>query len=149
MGERTMKNCQDCCQDKPVDQFYKAPGTVDGFHALCKVCYSDKYKKLHRNNQRKRRSTPEGRIQTRVAALKHRDGTITTVEEIQTLEKTQKFNCAICLRPFTMLNRTYHIDHNHSTKKIRGLLCGTCNTLMGCIDKHDINPEQITRYMSQ
>ena len=27
--------------------------------------------------------------------------------------------------------RGYAIDHNHNTKEVRGILCLTCNTLLG------------------
>jgi len=36
--------------------------------------------------------------------------------------------CAICGRP--PATRRLHIDHNHSTMKVRGLLCFKCNTTL-------------------
>jgi len=141
-----MKSCKDCCTVKPYSDFYKAPGSADGYHLLCKVCYTAKYKKSHRNNQRKRRSTPEGRIKARVAALKVR-GCFTSVVEIQDFEKSQNQACSICKRTFEAMSKSYHIDHDHTTGRVRGLLCGTCNTLMGCVDKHKIDPAAIQEYL--
>jgi hypothetical protein len=42
--------------------------------------------------------------------------------------KEQKGRCAICRKKF---RKTPHIDHDHKTKKNRGLLCGDCNRGLG------------------
>jgi len=49
--------------------------------------------------------------------------------------------CAICGKKFDFKNKnrdTIHIDHCHTTGRIRGLLCGECNKGIGFF--HD-NPE--------
>ena len=48
----------------------------------------------------------------------------------------QNFVCAICLRPETFLGRGGKIrplcvDHCHTTGKVRGLLCNSCNVALG------------------
>lgn len=40
--------------------------------------------------------------------------------------------CAICGKPS---KRRLHLDHNHETKELRGLLCGKCNHLLGNADE--------------
>lgn len=50
----------------------------------------------------------------------------------------QKGCCAICGTHQANLKTTLCVDHNHQTKKIRGLLCNRCNLLLGMA--HD-NPE--------
>lgn len=40
----------------------------------------------------------------------------------------QKGMCAICKSKFT---KRPHIDHDHKTNKVRGLLCNTCNWGIG------------------
>lgn len=42
--------------------------------------------------------------------------------------KIQKYRCGICGIVF---EKTPHIDHNHETGIIRGLLCNQCNLLLG------------------
>lgn len=42
----------------------------------------------------------------------------------------QKRQCAICKLPFKS-SKTIHVDHNHETGKVRGLLCHNCNTGLG------------------
>jgi hypothetical protein len=46
--------------------------------------------------------------------------------EAQYIDLSAKQNncCAIC---HVKVNGPLHMDHNHSTGKFRGLLCGSCN----------------------
>jgi len=39
--------------------------------------------------------------------------------------------CAICHGPPPRRSGRYHVDHDHKTKKVRGLLCNNCNVLVG------------------
>lgn len=36
-------------------------------------------------------------------------------------------NCAICKKPRNAFKKSFSVDHNHGTGKIRGLLCYRCN----------------------
>lgn len=46
------------------------------------------------------------------------------------LKKLQKDKCCICKKKFNYKGDCC-IDHNHSSKKVRGLLCFTCNAGIG------------------
>ncbi len=51
-----------------------------------------------------------------------------TVAEYKTRRAAQDGRCAICgYRPETSL----HVDHDHESRKVRGLLCGSCNRMLG------------------
>lgn len=58
-----------------------------------------------------------------------------TVEEYERLLKAQKSVCAICRRPERVRLKTkvsrLSIDHCHTKKKVRGLLCVNCNQGLG------------------
>ena len=48
------------------------------------------------------------------------------------LVKEQNGKCAICSSIHTNGNcARFHVDHDHSNNKVRGLLCYKCNSLLG------------------
>lgn len=61
---------------------------------------------------------------------------ISIVEYEQKL-KEQRGMCAICERP--PVTRSLHVDHNHTTGKVRGLLCHNCNYGLSRFFKEDIH----------
>ena len=58
--------------------------------------------------------------------------------EYDLMLKKQNGVCVICKQPENIKNKHLSIDHNHTTSKIRGLLCQKCNTMLG-MAKDDIN----------
>jgi Recombination endonuclease VII len=60
-------------------------------------------------------------------------------DDYSAMREAQNQACAICLRPFEDNQRMRaHVDHNHETGKIRGLVCPKCNYILGRVDK-DVN----------
>jgi hypothetical protein len=53
-----------------------------------------------------------------------------TPEAFDELRRAQQNQCAICRRPFPK-DRAIHIDHDHGTGAVRGLLCFLCNSGLG------------------
>ena len=44
----------------------------------------------------------------------------------------QEGKCAICRKDFSQRNfKSLHVDHDHRTRTVRGLLCTKCNTILG------------------
>lgn len=54
-----------------------------------------------------------------------------TPQQYQLLLQSQNERCAICLRHKDEVVRGLAIDHDHVTKRVRGLLCLSCNTILG------------------
>lgn len=54
-----------------------------------------------------------------------------TPEDWEQMFETQGGRCKICKKHQSELSRVFHIDHCHSTGKVRGLLCMNCNTGLG------------------
>jgi hypothetical protein len=51
-----------------------------------------------------------------------------TIKQYDELLKKQNNKCAICNRESIY---KLHVDHNHKSGKVRGLLCGSCNRGIG------------------
>lgn len=51
-----------------------------------------------------------------------------TLEQYELMLEAQGQSCAICLSEF---DGTPHIDHDHVTQQVRGLLCMSCNVSIG------------------
>jgi nitrate/TMAO reductase-like tetraheme cytochrome c subunit len=54
-----------------------------------------------------------------------------TLDEWEKLLKSQSYQCAICHIHLEQISGHLCIDHDHKTKKIRGLLCKPCNGGIG------------------
>jgi hypothetical protein len=145
-----VKLCKVCGKMKALDDFYRAAGTRDGLRNDCKSCnlaarkakyaenpapYIARVKRWQQENadrlnayHRQRRQRPEVKAADRNGYLKRKYGI--TLEQYENLLSLQNGVCAICgeQRPE---ERTLHIDHDHETGSIRGLLCFRCNNSLG------------------
>lgn len=54
-----------------------------------------------------------------------------TIAEFDSLFLGQGSRCGICGSESPIGQKHWHIDHDHSTGKIRGILCYYCNLLLG------------------
>lgn len=52
-----------------------------------------------------------------------------TPEELDSMLTKADNKCELCSKVFS--GREPHVDHNHTTGKVRGLLCNSCNTGLG------------------
>jgi hypothetical protein len=81
--------------------------------------------------RRRRQRDPEWRRQQDDRRRLRRYGL--TVEEYKVLLAAQEGICAICGGPPTGMGKSYHVDHDHETGVVRGLLCSNCNTALGLL----------------
>ena len=72
-----------------------------------------------------------------------------STEDYNLLFMNQNGRCAICDKHQSELQRNLHVDHNHITGEIRGLLCPTCNTGLGRFETwYQEHQQQVTDYLS-
>ena len=79
--------------------------------------------------QRDYRAKPEVKILQRHANYIRRYGI--SAEDIDKMRGAQNYACAICGSPFAGHNKLWHVDHCHTTGKVRGILCPGCNLGLG------------------
>jgi hypothetical protein len=132
------KVCSRCGVEKLITEFGKHSGQVDGKQCYCKVCM---------NAARDTASLAKHR--RNMTRIKSAYGI--TELDLQNLLNVQKGLCCICKADFgdNLSNgngRQYHIDHDHYTGKVRGLLCGPCNMALGHIENKKINPMAFIEY---
>ena len=108
------RRCPDCGQVKPLDQFPRTASSRDGRHTYCKPCHN------FRSRETRDRLYGGGRSYH----LKARYGI--TAAEFDTMVEAQGGLCLLCReRP------PQHVDHDHVTGTVRGLLCSGCNQGLG------------------
>lgn len=123
-----MKTCPRCKIDKPLTDFYKNKQNKDGRGAYCKTCTIKNTLSWRKENKER---ADKHAVKNRRKALTKSYGI--TVEAYNELLQQQGNGCAICRRPATLFPYSLHIDHNHDTGNIRGLLCYKCNVYLGYI----------------
>lgn len=57
------------------------------------------------------------------------------LEQAIALLERQGNACAICRCPLDAFSHNTHVDHCHDTKRVRGILCRTCNMQVGWYEK--------------
>ena len=71
-----------------------------------------------------------------------------TEQEIRDLMDSQSGCCGICDRSLDHIeNETFHIDHNHSTGRVRGLLCSKCNKGLGSFEDNQYSLGKAIKYL--
>lgn len=108
------KLCPKCEKEKDVSEFYKSKKGAP--LSWCKKCNCIKNLAWAKRNSVKLASY----IRKRKYGISEK--------QYEDLLSAQKEVCAICKEAF---QKTPQVDHDHSTRKIRGLLCYLCNTGLG------------------
>ena len=118
------KTCKRCNKDEPLSEFNKAGGSSKGRRPYCKICDTGK-SRIWRLSHR-----TESQLYHRNRGLIRTFGI--TLDEYNEVFLNQGKVCAGC-RGTNKNLKNLAVDHDHSTGKIRGLLCDTCNRAVGCV----------------
>lgn len=134
-----MKTCSKCKVSLPLDSFHNSKSAKDGKQHRCKECTrtinSDPEVKAIRRqawkdfDARKAAENPNYRKNMRFK----REYGITYADYERMLEE-QEGKCP-CGRsaPEGHGGQWLHVDHDHTTGKVRGLLCPNCNKVLGLV----------------
>ena len=103
------KKCARCGKLKGLEEFHRRRTSPDGFQAYCKGC----------------------NIRQATDANWRNMGMDLNEESYRDLLEAQNHRCAICRRGLAETTRALAADHDHTTGRVRGLLCLDCNTGLG------------------
>jgi hypothetical protein len=116
----TEKPCSKCKTVKPLADFNRR--RLNGFQSVCRACQAARaavYAKTHA---------------ARILELHRLRKYGLSRVAFSGLYAEQNGRCAVCSRllvPRGDQARQPHVDHDHKSGKVRGLLCGSCNRGIG------------------
>ena len=112
---------------------------------------SEERKQQQKASWIKRRLGVKWLISTRRAHLKSKYGI--TPEQYDQMLKDHDGVCAICKQPETASRagkiKLLSVDHSHTTKQIRGLLCDNCNKALGNMHENIERLKNAIEYLSK
>ena len=103
-------------------------------YANNKKKFSKRAKKYRADNAEKLKKAKKEYNATHKKETKNRNLRNTygiTIEQYEEMFNVQKGNCAICGKHQNEIKQPLNVDHDHKTNEIRGLLCNSCNKLLG------------------
>lgn len=115
------------------------------YHKTYKEKYPDKIKESKKKYKKK---NPEKfkKYKKEYQAKRRLNKFNLSIDDYNILLKNQGSRCAICKKESA---RTLHIDHDHVTGRIRGLLCVSCNLALGYFKDNSNNLKSATTYLNQ
>jgi hypothetical protein len=143
-GDGELKWCPACEQLLSVSEFHKNRRAWDGMYDRCKTCNAAIAAGWHREKQldpeyreRKNKRAAAWRAANKGEKLRRANKNANlkqlygiTIERFEAMLASQHNRCAICLRRFANVRDT-HVDHDHVTGIVRGLLRTSCNNGLG------------------
>jgi hypothetical protein len=119
------KTCPICNIIKPLSEFFSYK--IGSHHSCCKNCSKSKSHIYHKNTYRYAKYG-------------------ITKEQFDELFKNQNGKCPICTID---LKEEIHIDHDHLTGQVRGVLCGKCNKGLGQFNDNIESLTNAIKYLSK
>jgi Autographiviridae endonuclease VII len=163
-GER--KYCKKCGEFKLLTDFYRASENKDGRRGECIACakvirrrwYDANHEKAvvaaqrwaQRNPDRvaayreEYRNRPERKRAMRDLYYRRTFGI--TADDVDALIEKQCGKCAIC-EGVPARAEGWHVDHDHATSRIRGVLCQRCNHGIGLLDEDPARLRAAAEYL--
>ena len=134
-----MKECKTCNTEKELTEFFACSKTKAGYRPNCKTCTQEKDKARRQANPEKQRKI------RRKAHLKAKYGV--TPEWLEQRLEELDHKCPLCATPIAE-GYNLAIDHCHTSGKVRGVLCGKCNQVLGMMDDDSERLIKASKYLN-
>lgn len=125
-AELKLRVCRECGQPKEQKEFRRISRGKQTTQPDCKDCRS--YKEFVRGLKRNYNITPE---------------------QYEEMLLAQDNRCICCGKHKSEFKRRLHVDHDHATGQIRGLLCTLCNPLVGFAKEDVKRLEMAVTYLNK
>lgn len=163
ISNTNLLKCCRCQQYKPKTDFYIRSDKKRGYHYKCKKCEKAYAatphakallkKRCKKYNDKLRDENPKKYYKRSRQSRLYRYGL--TENDYQDLLKKQNGVCAICGRESNGRKSKFddtiklHVDHDHATGKVRGLLCTKCNMAIGGFDENISIIKKAIQYLEE
>ena len=148
------KKCYKCGEEKSLKDFSNCARSKDGKQAACKLCkkaYAEANKERvalkRKEKYLKEKNCP---VYQEKVYYRHIKWKYNLDKEVYVNMLSKQDNCCkICSKSFKELDQRPAVDHCHTTGKIRGLLCDTCNRGLGYFKDNIKYIENAIRYLNE
>jgi hypothetical protein len=131
-GKKVQQICKNCSENFEALAIKVRAGGA-------KFCSDKCYKEFRLKNKK------DEKYLNKINQKKHKYGL--NESEYLKLFTVQNNKCGICNKSFKKIRAC--VDHNHDTKKVRGLLCDKCNRGLGFFDDNIENMKNAIEYLKK
>lgn len=130
--------CSRCKEEKDVSEFgwNKQRNRPNHYCKKCRVIYNQQDAKKHK--ERVKASQKKVKLKSKYGI---------TEEQYVSQLAWQNHSCLICFKTFDGILVKPHVDHDHATGELRGILCSHCNHGLGHFMDSEVNLEQAQHYL--
>lgn len=142
------KICRRCERELPLDDFGKRKTGKNGLSSWCRECIREHSRIKRESNplarQREREYEQRPDVAARIKAKNAAREYGISSEQFQSMRDRQNGRCAVCQR-----ERKLAIDHCHTSKQVRELLCYPCNIALGQVNDNVELLQQLINYVQR
>jgi hypothetical protein len=153
-----VKTCAKCNETKAVGEYHKYRGTKDGLNPTCKACVKIKLDAWRAANPEKHAAIShrwyeknKPRLSAKSKATSRLYKYSLTQADLKDLGDRHNWRCGICAIELTDSGSDrrcgLHVDHDHLTGKLRGILCYACNCSLGLMKDDPRRLERAAAYL--
>lgn len=140
-GVTAEKHCKGCERYLPLDAFGKRKAAPDGLKYTCRECdaaYQKDYQAQEHVKEKNREYHRKWHLERTYGV---------TAEQYAEMLFLQGGRCAAC--PSDGDGKKLHLDHNHVTGEVRGLLCWCCNAAIGLLKEDVVRMRNLIAYLER
>lgn len=135
----TTKMCTRCLQEKPLDQFGRQ--TSGAIRPYCSPCRVERT----RYDRERAATDPSARADMKRKARDYYGISLNEyLDAVEKFSNKQDGKCPICGR-----DDPRSLDHDHKSKRLRGLLCRDCNIALGLLQDSATFARNAAKYLTK